>query len=227
MVLWKNNLKYIRIEVQPNLIFVTLLKISCTKDNSQNVVHYKKLFESALTNLYFSSQKKRKKYNAINSIFSSNTYILLVVFITIYSCIQENWQSSMWYGESNTFLLSCSYIVEMLYLWYIMWFIIKNAGQITTQVSCEWKLFEMCMIRWYIAFGSYYVVFDWPVTFVYKTKIKDYYYFVCFFFSIKETPINIEFNSFYWYFVLNICWQIGEWVDWICTDVILMHLFIH
>ena len=164
-------------------VFMFVISNTSTKDNSQNIVHYEKLFESALTNSYFSFPTKQKKLErAINSSFSSNIFVLLVLFITIYSCIQENWQSSMWYGESNTFLLSCSYIVEMLYLWYIIWFIIKNAGQITTQVSCEWKLFEMCMIRWYIAFGSYYVIFDWPVTFVYKTKIKDYYYFVRFFF---------------------------------------------
>ena len=46
---------------------------------------------------------------------------------------------SMWYSRGDTFSRCCTLVVEMSYLLYIMWFIIKNAGQITTQLSCEWK----------------------------------------------------------------------------------------
>ena len=85
-------------------------------------------------------------------------------------------------GRQEYVILEKRYFFSMLYFggWdvlFIVYNVIYNkecrSNYNTTFLWME--RFEMYSFRWYIAFGSYYVIFDWPVTFVYKTKIKDYY----------------------------------------------------
>ena len=54
--------------------------------------------------------------------------------------------SQVWDSGNVILFKTCKDMAEMLYLWLIMWFMIKNAGQITTQLSCQKKLFEMCVV---------------------------------------------------------------------------------
>ena len=54
--------------------------------------------------------------------------------------------SQVWDSGNVILFKTCKDMAEMLYLWLIMWFMIKNAGQITTQLSCQKKWFEMCVV---------------------------------------------------------------------------------